>query len=746
MGETPDIAPPWAVTALRPGALRGAGRDNAGVSGSPSRAGVAPLVSLGFAAGVAQAVLLREGMAASGGSELSWGAVLFLWLAGMALGARAGVRWGTAAAAEWGPALAAAFAGAGVVLLRAAPALVGASPGEGVVALRAAWVWAAAVVPAAVAGGWCFPALTGRLGGSGIAGTAYALEGLGALAGGLVFTFVLAPLGSAFAVAAAFGLVLGAALWSGGRRVLATVVVAAAAGAGQAATGLLAHAGWSWSGRIGEISAWRDTHEQRLEVTSGPPFSLYADGRLVSTLPDPYRVAPIGHLVMLLHPAPRRVLAVGAAVEGSLAAMLQHPAARVDVVEEDPELARLLTSWLPAEIGGALADPRVVIRREDPVSLVRNGGAWDLIVLRDGDPSTLRRHRTRALEFFADCRRHLAPDGVLAVRVGVSDTYLGGPGGELLAALSATLRRVFPAVVGVPGEEIMLVCGLGHEVAVDPKAMAERLAARGPTDPVFPPAMLPLLLDPERARSLNRFLRTVEAPPTTTGHPRAVPLAAARVEGRGSPRIAVLVAGVGRWPPGLLGWAVAAMAAGMLARGLSGARLGGETAAVVGASSMAWFLLLLCAWQGGEGSTYAAIGALAAAFMAGLVGGSLAARGRGGEGELRVILAGGAALSVALAAAVGARLPGPAVVAALLLAGGLTGAAFPGVARRIALDDAREGAGRGFAADEAGAAVAALGFGVVVIPWVGMSAAAAALAVVQGATALALWLADRRSG
>ncbi|NWG00532.1 MAG: hypothetical protein HXY19_06275, partial [Thermoanaerobaculaceae bacterium] len=512
------------------------------MSSSSRRDRIGALVGLGFAAGTGQAVLVREAMAAAGGSELSWGVVLFLWLAGMALGARVGARRGEPRLALWAPVLVVALAGAGVVWLRSTPRLVGAAAGESVVMWNALWVWAVALLPGAAVGGWCFPVLVEGLGDRRAAGTAYALEGLGATLGGLAFTWLLAPLGSACTVVFSVGALGALGLWRRGWPAAALAAVVGSAVVAPAASTWLAGAGWRWSGRTGELERWRDTHEQRLEVTAGPPYSLYADGRLVSTLPDPYRADPLGHLVMLLHPAPRRVLAVGVGADGLLPAMLQHPVERIDVVEEDRALPQLLASWLGEELRSALADRRVRVRRSDPVTLVRGSERWDLVLLRDGDPTTLRRNRTRTLEFFSDCRHCLAPGGVLVLRVGVPDTYLGGPGGELLATLASTVRRVFPLPVGVPGEEVMVVCGRDGEVAVTPELLASRLAVRGVAPERFHPAMLPLLVDPARAESLTRFLRTAPGEPNTAAHPRAVALAAARVEGRGSPRLARAVA------------------------------------------------------------------------------------------------------------------------------------------------------------------------------------------------------------
>ena len=74
----------------------------------------------------------------------------------------------------------------------------------------------------------------------------------------------------------------------------------------------------------------------------------------------------------------------------------------------------------------------------------------------------------------------------------------------------------------------------------------------------------------------------------------------------------------------------------------------------------------------------------------------------------------------------------------LFLAGGLTGGAFPPLARQCDRDNTRRGAGIAFAADEAGAAVAAVLVGLVAMPWAGVSATAWALAALHGTAILAV--------
>jgi spermidine synthase len=707
------------------------------------------LLALGFATSVAQAVLLREGMSALGGSELAWGAVLALWLWGMGAGAWVGTRHGGRGFAALAPALVPVLTAAGVVLIRAAPALTGTVTGEAPTTWHGLWLWAVAVVVPAAVGGWSFPVAAAALSGPAGAASAYALESGGAMVGGLLFTFLLAEQGSVPALCVAAGVSLAAWLAMSGRPWLAVLPLAAGMIVAAPGDRILARAGWRWSGRAGELAAWRETRQQRLELSTGTPAALYADGRLLASFPDPYRVAARAHLALLLHPKPTSVLLVGGTADGSVPAMLREPGVKITVVEEDATLARLLPAWFGPPLAMALADPRVTLVGSDPLRAVRRAGPWDLIVLFDGDPTTLRHDRTRTVGFFRACAGVLNTDGVLVVRIGVGDTYLGGAGGRLVAVTAATLREVFSQVLALPGEEALLVAGReGARLSAEPSLLAERWRRRGVVDPEFVPEMIPLLVDPGRAATLEAFLAGHPAPVNQAQHPRAVLLAAALHEARGSPPLLAAARALegGSTVPLLLGLAV--VLAVLLVRGMRGASLGVEAAAVVGFASMAWWLLLLAGWQATMGSVYAEVGALSAAFMAGLVGGSAAARRWSSSGPryLAGVLTAGAGVSLLVAAGAPLAWPRATIVPLLLLAGLLTGAAFPAVASLAGSGRTRRGAGRGFAADEAGAGLAALTVGLLVLPWAGMSAVGLGIAVLQGGTAAALGLSARRRG
>ena len=688
------------------------------------------VVLLGFATTVAQALLLREAMAAMGGSEMAWGAVMALWLVGMSIGSRIGVHTASPPLARLLPVLVIVLAGTGVVLFRAAPALVGAAAGESITTVSVAWLWIVAVFPAAIAGGLAFPVLAEEIGGPG-GGRAYALEAAGALVGGVLLSLALLWLGGAAAISLGVGFVAAGSLW---RRSRAVACLLAAAGALIALPSgeLLARAGWRWAAHPGELRAWRETRLQRIEVADGFPTAVYADGRLLASYPDPYTALPRAHLLMLLHPDPRRVLAVGSVADGSVEAMARHPVEELVVVEEDPELLRLLPEWYGPRMAAALAAPRVQPLVSDPLRAVNSASPWDLIILRDGDPTTLRRNRTRTLEFLRRCRSHMNLDGVLVVRVGVPDTYLGGAGGRLLSVLAQTIREVFPRLLAIPGEEILLVAG-GPEarIELDPAVLAQRLADRGLEDSELVPEMLPLLLDPDRARALQPRLLE-QAPPNTIQRPRAVILAGGLHEGRSHPSLVRLALLLERASPMPLAVALGLAVIGLLLTAVRRQSPGVSTAGVVGFCSMGWWLVLVATWQATRGSVYSEIGALTATFMGGLAGGAaIASRWQHPARRLPTILAGGVVLSILVAGGIGVWAP-LLTVPILLIAGGLlTGAAFPGMAELTAGARTRRGAGIAFAADEVGAAGAALVVGILAIPWAGLAATAAGLALLQ---------------
>lgn len=698
------------------------------------------LVGLGAIAVVSQALLIREAMTTLAGSEIAWGSLLCLWLIGAAIGAKIGSgrdRLHLPIARLSLPAIAfsAVF---GVAVLRAAPTLSGIHPGEitrpGTVLL----VWLVALVPPSIAVGLGFSAL-GAL--SGEAAAAYGFECLGAAAGGLIFTFLLAPWGTPVIA----GVLLGSAAALGlgpGHRWLGAGLFSLTLGLGVISSTWVADATWRLGLHSGELEDAVETRYQRLEVSRGSSRAVFSDGRLVGTLPpDPYLVLPKSEMLPLIHAGPRRLAVVGGLTDGLVVGLLKPPTERLILIEEDTALIRFLRSGISPEIEEILNDPRVTIVSDDPSRGLSRLEPVDMILLLDGPPTTLRRNRTRTLEFFHLCRSRLKPGGILVANAGVDSTYVGGHSGRLFTTQAATLGQVFANPFAIAGPEVFLVGGVDSSSGpIDSDTLIDRWHLRDPENTPFFDRLIPTLIDPARSEDLTTLIDQIQAPINTVAHPSAVLPAAALAEGRGLHLLVPLLEFLHGTPPWTVPAAIGVSVLGIIAWGLLPGKSRSEPAFAIGFASMTWYLLLLSAWQGTRGAVYSDIGALTAVFMAGMVAGAVwSRRWIDPSRSLLYLLPVGAVLSLAIGTSWPFSHPVPVIPLFLATGGLVTGGAFAGTAATAGAGDDRKGIGRAFSADEAGAALAALIVGVVGLPLVGTSTLATACALACLAAVVGVW-------
>jgi len=291
---------------------------------------------------------------------------------------------------------------------------------------------------------------------------------------------------------------------------------------------------------------------------------------------------------------------------------------------------------------------------------------------------------------------------------------------------------------------LLVAGGPEAEITLDSLTLTTRLREREISGSALQAEMIPFLVDPDRSRDLAVSL-ALDAEPNTVRRPRAVLLANGLHEARVLPGLLKVARAIGQDSDRIVVVIFGAAVFVLVVAAAFGRTAPAMTAAAVGFCSMGWWLVLMAAWQSTKGSVYSEIGALTAAFMAGIAGGSLAAsRWRRPERKLAVILVAGSALSLIIAAGVAVTVPTAAIPSLLAMGGFLTGAAFPGLTGMVGRNT-RFDSGAAFAADEAGAAAAALAIGVVVIPWIGLTAPAFGLAALQLAAVPSVLLAVRRN-
>ena len=338
-------------------------------------------------------------------------------------------------------------AAAGFALVELALALAG---GLSVLALYAAYSWLDLYTPALIA----TSVVVGGLIGAEIpllmallqriraqdAGEAtadlFAVDYVGALAGGLAFPFLLLPVfgqvrgaivvaGVNLLAAVVIIVLLRHALSARARRAVTAGVVAVAVALGLAglyAGGFLVSARQALYDDPVVVSLRSDYQEIVLTQARGTDdVRLFLDGDLQFASSDEHR-----YHEALVHPAlvpgARSVLILGGGDGLAAREVLRHDSVeRVVEVELDPAVIRLARTdpRMVAANDGALDDPRVTVVVDDAMRWLRTAGErFDAVVVDLPDPDQPATAKLYSQEFYGLAARALAPGGRMVVQAG----------------------------------------------------------------------------------------------------------------------------------------------------------------------------------------------------------------------------------------------------------------------------------------------------------------------------------------
>jgi spermidine synthase len=123
-----------------------------------------------------------------------------------------------------------------------------------------------------------------------------------------------------------------------------------------------------------------------------------------------------GHLPLLLHPDPKKVLHIGFGSGGTAAAVAQHPVQRITIAEISPEVLQVSDSVFRDINHGVLHDPRVRVLLNDGRNvLLATRERFDVILSDSIHPVYAGNSTLYTREYFQLCRDHLAPHGVISM-------------------------------------------------------------------------------------------------------------------------------------------------------------------------------------------------------------------------------------------------------------------------------------------------------------------------------------------
>ncbi len=147
----------------------------------------------------------------------------------------------------------------------------------------------------------------------------------------------------------------------------------------------------------------------------------------------------LGHLPMILHPNPRRVLVIGFGSGMTTGAVLQYPVESVDVVEIEPAVIAA-GRFFGASNRHALKDRRLHVHLEDARTyLFLNREKYDVIISEPSNPWIAGIGNLYTEEFYREVRKALNKSGLFAQWF---HSYENS--NELIQAILRTFFKIFP--------------------------------------------------------------------------------------------------------------------------------------------------------------------------------------------------------------------------------------------------------------------------------------------------------------
>ncbi len=211
--------------------------------------------------------------------------------------------------------------------------------------------------------------------------------------------------------------------------------------------------------RYGRIEVHKDQDQHTLFEDGVPVFSSQNVSLAEETIHYPLaQLDPANHILLI------------SARGGVMAELKKYRYKTIDYVELDPAVTDVQFRF-----GMIEAIPGLNIIHQDGRSyLAHTDKIYDAIIVNLPEPGTFQTNRFYTDRFFAMAKEHLAPHGILSFSMQGYDNYLAEAQRQKLSSLYNTVSPYFKNVLLLPGQKVFFLCSDQH-LAVDiPAALAQR--------------------------------------------------------------------------------------------------------------------------------------------------------------------------------------------------------------------------------------------------------------------------------
>jgi spermidine synthase len=302
-------------------------------------------------------------------------------------------------------------------------------------------------------------------------GKVYVLESTGAMIGGLFTTFLLIQYLDSFEIAFIISLTnsllpalllwpklessrtsLHKAFWTASILLSLLFVYGLLPQTSKAIHQASVHSQWK---NLNVIHSENSIYGNITVTKRGEQFTFFSNGvpSITTPVPDIAFIEDFVHFPMLFRGNPESVLILSGGAGGMIHEILKYPVSRVDYVEIDPLLLKLIQKFSTPLTQSELSDKRVRVHYADGrLFLNRTRDRFDMIFIGVSAPQELQTNRLFSSEFFARAKEKMNPDGIVAFTLPGSLTYISPELRDLNACILDTLKIVFRSVRIIPGD------------------------------------------------------------------------------------------------------------------------------------------------------------------------------------------------------------------------------------------------------------------------------------------------------
>jgi len=212
-------------------------------------------------------------------------------------------------------------------------------------------------------------------------------------------------------------------------------------------------------------------------------YTFFIDGipSVTTPVPDVASIEDFVHFPMLFHDKPESVLVLSGGAGGMIHEILKYPVRRVDYVELDPLLLKLIHQFSTPLTQLELSDPKVKVHYTDGRFFIkRSSNRYDLIFIGLQAPQELQTNRLFSAEFFSIAQKKMNPEGIIVFTLPGSLTYISPELRNLNRCILDTLKNVFRYTRIVPGDTNLYLASNSEKLLMaNPQDLLERLGERG---------------------------------------------------------------------------------------------------------------------------------------------------------------------------------------------------------------------------------------------------------------------------